>query len=202
MSLYFSRYKEEEETINKYLGKNPDEYRGTYIDIGSNQYMKNSNTFYYYIRGWKGLLIDPNPAWADGIKKVRPKDIFLPIAVMDYNGKVEMRYDRILENDLDKIRPYGKPLSRNIYTVECRTMDTIIEKYPEFSEPDFVSIDIEGSEDKMLSKCNFLKFKPKVICIEYIVKKNDFRNRWEHYLLPYYELKELGRVDAFYLRKI
>ena len=199
MSLYFSRFKEEEKTINKYLEKDPDNYQGTYIDVGANQPMKNSNTFYYYVRGWRGLLIEPNPGWRAGIEKIRPKDILLPIAIMDYDGEVEMRYDRILNGALDKIHK-GKARDM-IYSVECITINTLVNRFPQFSKPDFISIDVEGSENKVLSKCDFLKFKPKIICIEYIVKKNDFRNRWEHFLLPYYELKEVGRADLFYLRR-
>jgi len=53
----------------------------------------------------------------------------------------------------------------------------------------------------MLSVCNFEVFRPKVICIEYMLKKHDFRKKWEHFILPYYDLKEVGRVDLFYLRK-
>jgi len=53
----------------------------------------------------------------------------------------------------------------------------------------------------MLSVCDFEIFKPKVICIEYMLKKHDFRKKWEQFILPYYELKEVGKVDLFYLRK-
>ena len=81
------------------------------------------------------------------------------------------------------------------------TVDELIKKYPKFAEPDFLSIDVETNEEKVLSKCDFNVFKPKIICIElphpgYIRKTN-----WKRYLIPFYDLKEVLVNNAFYVRK-
>lgn len=34
---------------------------GAYVDIGSWHPINASNTYYFYLRNWKGICIDPNP---------------------------------------------------------------------------------------------------------------------------------------------
>jgi len=197
---YFSRNKIED-LIDRYLDKNPDKETGTYVDIGANHAMRNNNTFYYYIRGWRGILVEPYPRHIATIKKIRPQDILISKAIMDYDGKVKMNYNIVqeLENKLSKKIKSKKRDER--YIVECITINTLIKEHANFSEPDFLSIDIEGSEKKALSKCDFTKFKPKIICIEYKTKKYKFSRDWKHFLLPYYELKDTLTTDAIYLRR-
>ena len=72
-------------------------------------------------------------------------------------------------------------------------------------------MDIETSEEKVLSVCDFDVFKPEVICIEVRASNNDLKiplirgynskAKFEKYLLPYYELKELVPGNAFYTRR-
>lgn len=194
----------EDDLIFKYI---PKKENGIYIEIGAGDPKEISNTFMLYQTGWKGLLIEPNPAYHNKIKETRPKDILLPIAISNYDGEIEMCSTASANTPLWKY--YCNP--NKIYKVNCLTMDSLIKQYPEFKEPDFVSIDIETGEEKLLSKCNFEIFKPKLILIEYWcrgtdnlgneIARMDYRPIWEHYLLPYYEFKEIIGGNAFYLRK-
>lgn len=206
---YYGQH-EEEKIINKYLDKNPDKEIGTYVDIGACDPIFLSNTYYYYLRGWKGLEVDAFPGVQEKFTKIRPLDSFLRVAVTDYIGKAIM-YGRAIENSLigeDYKVKYG-----NSFEIECLTMDAIMAKYPEFMKPDFMNMDIETNEEKALSKCNFKIFKPRLICIEYpyakivekkgkkIIETQDQRLLWEKYLLPYYDFKEIYSNNAFYLRR-
>ena len=156
------------------------------------------------MRGWKGLLIEPRQKFAGKIKKFRPKDIHEQVALMDYDGEIEMYQNApngsAFANQL-KERGYKNP-----YIAKCVTMNTLLEKYPDFKEPDFISLDIATGEEKMLKGCDFEIFKSKVMCIEYCVSDNsgeriDYRPKWEHFFIKYYELKHLHPPDAYYLRK-
>ena len=200
---YYSQHGEEK-IINKYLDKNPTIEKGIYIDIGASFPIKINNTYYYYKKGWNGLLIEPHPSYMGVIKRTRPRDLFLPIAITDYDGEIEMGYyipgyygsftvGSPLGNEHKRLRKYKK-----LYFVKCMTINTLIKKYPQFAEPDFLSMDIETNEEKALSKCDFNIFKPKIICIEL---PHSSHNNWEHYLTPFYELKEILANNAFYVRK-
>ena len=187
----------------------PEDVKGQYIDIGAGLPVKLSNTYFFYKMGWSGILIEPNQELAKTLQTTRSRDIILPIAITSYDGKLEM-CDTIAMNS--PLGGYYKNLhSDKVYEVDCITMETLLQRYPEFKEPDFVSIDIESGEDKLLSKCNFDIFKPKLIVIEHwcrgmnkegdMLVRMDYREVWKHYLLPYYNFVEKTDGNSFYVRK-
>jgi len=201
---------QEERIINKYISKIPKREKGKYIDIGAGDPIKLSNSYYYYLRGWNGIVIEPHSKYNKEFKKIRPKDILLRVAISDYNGKLEMCDTNTIGSFVGNYKRKKFP-NKEVFSIDCITINELIKKYPEFAEPDFLNIDIESNEDKALSKCNFTVFKPQVICIEYLcpgkddkgnfLVRMDYRKRWEHYLLPYYEFKEVLGGNAFYVRK-
>ena len=201
--IYFSQYANNptEKTINKYLMKNPNIETGTYIDIGACHPIKISNTYWYYTKGWNGLLIEPFAGYHKSIQALRPRDILEPVAITDYNGEIEMCCTTTVGSEAGDRFKADPNYQYGLYTAKCMTIDSLIEKYPQFKEPDFLNIDIESNEEKALSKCNFAIFKPKVICIEFLCGKHDYHKILEPYLLPYYEFKEDVTSDAFYVRK-
>ena len=198
-SDYYSQ-DNEEDRILKYLSNVK---KGTYMDIGCAG-AQLSNTLYLYKLGWRGLIIDPGLEYREGFKETRPEDLFLPIAITDYDGEVEMCDAATVGSWIGDKYKYEEGLADKVYKAECMTISTLLDHYPKFKEVDFLNIDIESNEDKVLSKCDFNIFKPKLICIEYKIREIDMRYKWEHYLLPFYELKELlkGTSNAFYYRKV
>jgi len=189
---------QDEVVINKYLNKDPNKELGTYVDIGACDPSFLSNTYYYYLKGWKGLEVDSYPGVKEKFEKERPRDSFLRAAVTNYDGEAIM-YGRAIENSMVGDR-YKKTYNEE-FKIECLTMDTIMSRYPEFLEADFMSMDIETNEEKALSKCDFTIFKPRLICIEFPGEGHDHRKFWEHYLTPFYDFKEVLVNNAFYLRK-
>jgi hypothetical protein len=55
--------------------------RGFYVDVGSFHPIKWSNTYRFYLAGWHGICVDPNPAFTELWKKTRPRDTFLNLAI-------------------------------------------------------------------------------------------------------------------------
>jgi hypothetical protein len=198
--IYSSQH-EEERFIQKYLEKNPDKEMGTYVDIGAGQPCEINNTYYYYCRGWNGLLVEPHPRYAEKIKITRPRDIFEPVAISNYDGIVQMCDTATIGSFIGD--DYKRTFPVRCYNVKCMTMNTLSTKYPQFLEADILNIDIETNEDKALSQCNFEKIKPKIILIEFQVRGVDYRKNWEHYILPYYDFQEIipDSSNAIYTRK-
>ena len=200
---YYSQYPNypTEIIVNKYLNKDPNIEKGIYIDIGAGHPIKINNTYYYYTKGWNGLLVEPYKAYHNAIKELRPKDIFEPIIITDYNGTAEMCGLTTVGTEAGDRFKADPAYKSEIYFAQCMTIDTLIQKYPQFSQPDYLSMDIEANEEKALSKCNFEIFKPQVICIEFLVGNIDYHKPLERYLLPYYEFKEDSCGNAFYVRR-
>jgi FkbM family methyltransferase len=191
----------EEDIIMRYL---PKVVKGKYIDIGCAG-TDLSNTYYFYQKGWRGIIIDPGLEYREsyGWGSKRSEDIFLPIAITDYDGEVEMCDAATVGSWLGDKYKFNESEGKPLYTVKCMTIPTLLSLYPDYKVIDLLSIDIETNEDKVLSKCDFSVFKPTLICIEYHCRGVDMRGRWEHFLTPYYDLKEIMKYgcNAFYLRK-
>ena len=187
----------EEEIILRYLKHIK---KGVYVDIGAADPIKNSNTYFLYEKGWSGLLIEPCPTFLCDLIEKRPKDKLLPIAVMDHDGTIPMDGWCVHGSWLfDRHKEEGK--EQQNYQVQCLKIPTIIEKYPQYKKPDFLSVDVETNEDNVLKAVDFNVFKPTLICMEYIVRGIDQRHRWEKMLLHFYMQVDVTPGNAFYLRK-
>jgi len=185
----------EDERIIKYIGGAK---RGLYLDIGAGDPHTYSNTFHFYELGWHGLAFDPLPGYKELWEKKRPRDKFFPVAVSDYDGEVTM-YSTAISGSVigEDYASQGK----ESYVVPCKTLYTIYSEHPEYLECDLVNIDVETNEKKVLSRCDFNVFKPKLIVIEYEVRHVDYRKDWECYLLKHYALIDIVNNNAFYFRK-
>ena len=151
---------------------------GTFIDIGAHDGISLNNTIYFEKnKRWKGLCIEPNPDVFDVLKKNR--DNCLQVALSDKEEVVEFT----------KIKGYAQTLSgitseyHELYPqrineelqhfggeqikiqLKTRTLNSIFEEYG-YNVIDFMSIDTEGSELKILSGLDFNRFKVRVIAME------------------------------------
>lgn len=57
--------------------------KGTYIDVGANNPTIQSNTYYFYKKGWSGINIDALPGSMKKFNFVRPRDINIEFPISD-----------------------------------------------------------------------------------------------------------------------
>lgn len=196
----------EEDLVHRFLH---DVKEGKYVDIGAGDAVQHSNTLHLYEKGWRGLVVEPFNIYHASWKEKRPRDILLPIAVAGHNGSIQMcntttvgswlGNEYVKEWEAGLREKDGRP--HDIYTAPCKTIKRIIEENPDFRNADFVSIDVESNEDNVLYGWDFDYFRPKLICIECILRGVDQRGRWENKLYPYYNQVDRTMNNAFYLRK-
>jgi len=149
-------------------------YHGFYIDIGAHHPFRFSNTQWFYERGWHGINIDATPNSMDLFKKYREKDINLEIGVGDAEG--ELDYYLFEEPALNS---FSKELSeerikdgwnlKEIKKIKIMGINEILEKYVPVIDGggiDFISMDVEGFELKIIEKLNFDKYSPGFFLIE------------------------------------
>jgi FkbM family methyltransferase len=199
----------EERIIIKYLNKNPSTYKGKYIDIGGGHPTQISNSYYFYCMGWRGIVVEPLIEYASLYRKERNEDIYIQKAISDFSGRIKICHNVAINTNVGNY--YLENFPNEAYETDCITIEELIKDNPAFIEPDFINIDVEGSEEKILSKCNFNTFKPKIILIEFwfrgkneegkIIDRMDYRSKWEKYLLPHYDFKEVIGGNAIYTRK-
>lgn len=143
-----------------------------YIDIGSNYPHANNNTYFYYLKGGRGVLIEPNEGLCKISRNVRPEDVIINAGVK-FDEQDEAMYFCFEDtgiNTFDEERAKFMQ-SRGHELIDKKTLklvslNEIFEKYFENETVDFMSLDAEGVDLQILKSINFDKYRPKVICVE------------------------------------
>ena len=157
-----------EDTAVEIFNKKKD--KGFYVDIGAHHPIQRNNTNLLFQKGWEGINIDINEFSIDLFNFLRPDDLNLLTAISDKEGEISFYYQKKFSqlNTTDKKIAnehfQGKFKER---TVKCRTIQNILDqsKYKN-RKIDFLNIDVEGAEMKVLETLNFKLYDPSLICIE------------------------------------
>lgn len=157
--------------------------KGFYVDVGAFHPKKSSNTYYFYKKGWRGINIDAMPGSMRLFNQLRKRDINLEIPI-GKDGE-EVRYyefeDKALngfESDSLIARDPSKPQNKlkKIHHLKTQSLNSILVSYlPKGQTIDFLSIDVEGQELRILETLEFEKFTPKWILAEvwgYSIRSN------------------------------
>ena len=149
-------------------------YHPFYIDIGANKPDWSSNTYLFYLKGAKGISIEPDKILFDKFKVARPNDICLNMAV-GFDGKTEADFFVFDEPSLNTLSE-EEAISRNKIgefkvvekiKVTVIRVEQIIEEYcPKL--PDFISLDVEGIDFDILKSFDFENYPVPVWVVETI----------------------------------
>jgi len=166
-----------EDLIIKDILKKKGIKEATYIDIGTHHPFFGNNTYLLYLRGGRGVLVEPNEEMCRVIKSKRPKDICLNVGAGKINGEADFyefeqstRSTFSKEQALENERETGQ--KSNIKKQKIISLNTIAEKYFKDRDISLISIDAEGLDFDVLSGFNFSQ-RPKVFCVE--VSEDDKR---------------------------
>ena len=134
---------------------------GFYVDIGCYHPIKGSLTYYLFKKGWNGLNIDLSRVSIDLFKIARPKDYNVNAAITDFDGDT-IYYENGVINQQNSLisNDQKKQIKIKAYKLETLLINLNI------TNVDFLNIDVEGNDFKVISNFNFLKFRPKLISIE------------------------------------
>ena len=164
----YSQWGEDRFINNFFRNKNS----GIYLDIGCYHPFMYSNTCILHKKGWKGINIDINPTAIDLFNIARPKDINL-CATID-NKKKEHKvfmddpFSPVNTLNKDFYKRFKKSFFKNkkILTVRSKTIEEIFLSNGINENIDFINIDAEGSDFKILNQININKLGAKLISIE------------------------------------
>jgi len=200
--MYYSQF-EQDKIVNDYFNNKTE---GFFVDIGAADGIKFSNSKFFEEIGWKGICIEPNPkAFKDLIKVRTNKCVEKAVS-----NKVEIaKFFQITEgpeqlsglvDEFNEAAIYriNNDLQQNqsdyeYIEVECDLFENIVDQ----NRIDFLSLDTEGNELKILQSIDFDKFDIEVITVE----NNDYDNKFMNFLIPkgYRFIKRLG-CDELYIK--
>ena len=148
---------------------------GFYVDVGCYHPTHRNNTYLLHKKNWNGINIDTSQFSIDLFDYMRPNDINYRCAISNKNEIIKLFYQKELsqlsttERDQAEIVFQGNIKEKEI---QAFTLDEILSrsKYKN-SKIDFLDIDVEGADLKVLEGLSFDKFKPELICIEIHAKE-------------------------------
>ena len=155
---YFGEFGEDI-LINRFFRKKND---GFYVDIGCYHPIKGSLTYYLYKKGWRGLNVDLSKVSIDLFKLARPKDYNIHAAVADFDGETHF-FENGMINQQNTLENNGANLKK--IKIIAFKLQTLLEKL-NIKHIDFLNVDVEGSDYKVISSLDLNKIRPKMICIE------------------------------------
>ncbi|MDT7521967.1 FkbM family methyltransferase [Rhodoferax sp. TBRC 17198] len=144
---------------------------GFYIDVGAAWPDEHSVTKLFYLAGWTGINVEPNPQFHVKLNSVRTKDINLPVAVSDKAGQVSMNFikDTGLSTASSEIAAMhvaaGWQVSPQL--VELKTLAEICKDHlPKKQEINFLKIDVEGFEESVIRGNDWSQYRPWIVVVE------------------------------------
>jgi len=128
---------------------------GFYIDIGGGHPVADNVSFWFYERGWKGIVVEPQEKLASQYKHVRPRDICITDLVGAEAGEVDFyQFDRLhgLSTTVYEHAESGQQFGE-AYRVSRRPVITLAElcNRHQVAAIDFLKIDVEGAEGDVLA---------------------------------------------------
>ena len=138
-----------------------------------------------YKKGWSGINIDLNPLTIELFNFMRPRDININSGVSNSESFQKLYFigdlntqNTIDKNQLDFLRQHHNIKEDQIIEKKIKTinLNTILDDY-KFYNIDFMNLDIEGNELKVLKTIDFKKINIKYLCVEMIEhNKNSILN--------------------------
>ena len=163
-------------------------------------------SFWFYERGWRGIVVEPQAELAALYQRLRPRDLAIRGLVGRYCGETDFHVvERLhglsttVEDVAQKARAFG---------VDYQTVRTPVTTLAELCERhdlgaiDFLKIDVEGAESDVLFGGDWKRFRPKVIVAEAVtpMASEPAWQDWEPFLLAQgYRFVLFDTLNRFYV---
>ncbi|WP_137130545.1 FkbM family methyltransferase [Rhizobium sp. FY34] len=191
--------------------------RGFYIDVGAWDPKIHSVTQHFYDKGWRGVNVEPIPYRHKLFVDARPEDVNLNNAVGLEEGLLrffECPADSALstldEHTAASMRERGLTIEE--YDVHTLTLASIFDRFAP-SGVEFLKIDIEGFEDRILNNFDLRTYRPRALVVESTIPaaqpagfdrfdELDAWSSWEPNVLSQgYVFAHFDGLNRFYVRE-
>lgn len=141
-----------------------------YIELGVMDPVSASNTYYFYKRGARGILVEANPRLIEKIEGVRERDEVLCKAVfaedvdsVPFYVSDDIGLSSVMEKHIEGWEDHAIVEQLEVPTIHINRVFEMLEKE---QDCDLLSIDIEGYDLYALQTLDWEKHRPKIIIVE------------------------------------
>jgi FkbM family methyltransferase len=144
---------------------------GFYIDVGSGHPVYDNASLLFYLKGWQGITVEPNPSLARLTRAVRPRDRHIEALVgaasgeatfylvNEYHGLSTM----IESHARSALSQFGK--TSEAISVPVTTLRELCEQHAPTAF-EFLKVDVEGAEQDVLLNGDWQRFRPRIVVVE------------------------------------
>ena len=177
--------------------------RGTYIDIGAGHPVAGSVSFWFYRRGWAGVVVEPQDNLVRLHRRLRPRDSILQSLIGRGDDELEFyAFDR-LHGLSTTVKDYADAANEPFRTLRMKSVSLaqLCESHS-LGTIDFLKIDAEGAEGDIIAGADWKRFRPGIVLVEAIAPGSGEATweRWEHLLLANgYRFALFDTLNRFYV---
>jgi FkbM family methyltransferase len=179
---------------------------GVYVDIGAQHPRIDSVSRAFYEHGWRGVHVEPVPAFATLLRQDRPDESVLQLALGDSEGTLELNVfaDTGLSTAIPdyaerhrRERGYGT----EVIQVQLKTLESTL-AFLDGKQVHWLKIDVEGFEEQVLRGWNSSRLRPWVLVVEATIPNSaqtDYE-KWEHLVTAAgYRFVYFDGLNRFYI---
>lgn len=178
---------------------------GFYMDVGGGHPVADNVSCWFYLRGWRGLVVEPQANLAELYAHVRPRDLVFAGLVGAEAGEAAFhRIERLhgfSTMRADIAANAGAPFETQRLPVE--TLTNLARAF-DLPKVDFLKIDVEGAEIDVLNGIDWSVLRPRVILLEAVAPGTmvPSHDAWEPLLLAQdYEFVLFEGLNRFYVAR-
>ena len=181
---------------------------GFYIDVGAGHPVADNVSCWFYLSGWRGIVVEPQAGLLALYADVRPRDIREGRVLGRSVGEVDFHVvDRL--HGFSTIVPENAAMAAGFgagFSTQRAEMTTLAALCAEHgvTNIDFLKIDVEGAEGDVLAGNDFARFRPRVICLEAVIPGSmaEGWQAWEPALLAAgYDFVLFEGLNRFYVAR-
>ena len=183
-----------------------DQPTGTYVDVGGGHPVADNVSFWFYLKGWRGLVVEPQQSLAAIHAGVRPRDHTVSCLAGREAGEVEFHVVDKLHAFSTTVREHAASAGQfgATYTTVRKPVRTLAALCVEagLRQIDFLKIDVEGGEADVIAGMDFKRWRPRVILAEAVAPGSmaPAWDAWEPALLAAgYRFVLFDRLNRFYV---
>jgi FkbM family methyltransferase len=181
---------------------------GFYIDVGAGHPVADNVSCWFYLKGWRGIVIEPQRQFMQLYPLVRPRDIAIPLLVGRSAGEVDFHvverltgFSSIVAAHARNAQEFGAGF--RTCRMPMTTLAAICEEHNAHSI-DFLKIDVEGAEGDVIAGGDFRRFRPRVVLVEALAPGTMAENfaQWEPRLVEQgYVFVLFDGLNRFYVAR-
>ena len=179
---------------------------GFYIDVGGGHPVADNVSFWFYLQGWRGIVVEPQASLAGLYAHVRPRDRVVCGLVGRLAGEADFHvvdrlhgFSTMNETHASSAAAFGA--GYRTQRLPVTTLARLCEEHG-VGRIDFLKVDVEGAEAEVLAGADWQRWRPRVVVVEAVTPGSmaESWGDWEPLLVQHrYAFGLFDGLNRFYV---